>query len=24
MGIIRRPWWTEATGKIWPGCTWPG
>jgi len=20
MGMIRRPWWTEATGQIWPGC----
>jgi len=18
--MIRRPWWTEATGQIWPGC----
>jgi len=20
MGMIRRPWWTEATGQIWPRC----
>jgi len=20
MGMIRRPWWTEANGQIWPGC----
>jgi len=20
MGMIRRPWWTEAKGQIWPGC----
>ncbi len=20
MGIIRRPWWSEASGLIWPGC----
>jgi len=20
MGMIWRPWWTEATGQIWPGC----
>jgi len=21
--MIRRPWWTEATGQIWPGCYTP-
>ncbi len=20
MGMIRRPWWSEANGRIWPGC----
>ncbi len=20
MGMIRRPWWSEAYGRIWPGC----
>ncbi len=20
MGMIRRPWWSEANGQIWPGC----
>jgi len=20
LGMIRRPWWTEAKGQIWPGC----
>ncbi len=20
MGMIRRPWWSEANGEIWPGC----
>ncbi len=20
MGMIRRPWWSEASGRIWPGC----
>ncbi len=20
MGMIRRPWWSEASGQIWPGC----
>jgi len=20
MGMIRRPWWTDANGQIWPGC----
>ncbi len=20
MGIIRRSWWSEANGRIWPGC----
>ncbi len=20
MGMIRRPWWSEAKGQIWPGC----
>ncbi len=20
MGMIRRPWWSEANGDIWPGC----
>ncbi len=20
MGMIRRPWWSEASGLVWPGC----
>ncbi len=20
MGMIRRPWWSEASGVVWPGC----
>ncbi len=20
MGMIKRPWWSEASGQIWPGC----
>ncbi len=20
LGMIRRPWWSEANGEIWPGC----
>ncbi len=20
MGMIRRPWWSEANGLVWPGC----